>query len=75
MNVTGANDVTEASQVAEGRRLALWLASNLDFPEEVADRRIADIRNLEVVAVQRAAKKARKADKAAAKASVSDPAE
>ena len=38
MNVTGAIDVTEASQVAEGRRLALWLASNLDFPEDRAGR-------------------------------------
>ena len=34
MNVTGAIAVTEASQVAEGRRLALWLASSLDFSEE-----------------------------------------
>ena len=34
MNVTGAIAVTEGSQVAEGRRLALWLASILDFSEE-----------------------------------------
>jgi anti-sigma regulatory factor (Ser/Thr protein kinase) len=34
MNVTGAIAVTEASQVAEGRRLALWLGSTLDFSEE-----------------------------------------
>ena len=38
MNVAGAIAVTEASQVAEGRRLALWLASNLDFPEERGGR-------------------------------------
>jgi anti-sigma regulatory factor (Ser/Thr protein kinase) len=38
MNVTGAIAVTEASQVAEGRRLALWLASNLDFSEERGGR-------------------------------------
>ena len=38
MNVTGAIAVTEASQVAEGRRLALWLASNLDFSEERSGR-------------------------------------
>ena len=38
MNVTGAIAVSEASQVAEGRRLALWLASNLDFPEERGGR-------------------------------------
>lgn len=38
MNVTGAIAVTEASQVAEGRRLALWLASTLDFQEERVGR-------------------------------------
>ena len=38
MNVTGAIAVTEASQVAEGRRLALWLASSLDFSEERSGR-------------------------------------
>ena len=38
MNVTGAIVVTEASQVAEGRRLALWLASTLDFSEERGGR-------------------------------------
>jgi anti-sigma regulatory factor (Ser/Thr protein kinase) len=38
MNVTGAIAVTEASQVAEGRRLALWLGSNLDFSEERSGR-------------------------------------
>lgn len=62
-------EAIEASLQLAGR-----LLEQLDFPEEVADRRIADIRNLEVVAVQRAAKKARKAEKAAAKASVSGPA-
>jgi monovalent cation:H+ antiporter-2, CPA2 family len=51
-------EAVEASLQLAGR-----LLENLDFPEEVADRRIADIRNLEVVAVQRAAKKARKAEK------------
>jgi anti-sigma regulatory factor (Ser/Thr protein kinase) len=34
MNVSGAIPVTDATQVAEGRRLALWLASTLDFSEE-----------------------------------------
>jgi len=38
MNVTGAIVVTEASQVAEGRRLALWLASTLDFTDERSGR-------------------------------------
>ena len=38
MNVTGAIAVTEASQVAEGRRLALWLSSSLDFSEERSGR-------------------------------------
>ena len=38
MNVTGAIAVTEASQVAEARRLALWLASRLDFSQERAGR-------------------------------------
>ena len=38
MNVAGAIAVTETSQVAEGRRLALWLASNLDFPEDRGGR-------------------------------------
>ena len=38
MNVTGAIAVTEASQVAEGRRLALWLASTLDFSDEQSGR-------------------------------------
>jgi anti-sigma regulatory factor (Ser/Thr protein kinase) len=38
MNVAGAIAVTEVSQVAEGRRLALWLASNLDFPEDRGGR-------------------------------------
>jgi len=36
MNVTAARPVTEPSQVAEGRRLVLWLASRLDFSEERA---------------------------------------
>jgi anti-sigma regulatory factor (Ser/Thr protein kinase) len=36
MNVTAARPVTETSQVAEGRRLVLWLASRLDFSEERA---------------------------------------
>jgi anti-sigma regulatory factor (Ser/Thr protein kinase) len=36
MNVTSARPVTEASQVAEGRRLVLWLASRLEFSEERA---------------------------------------
>jgi CPA2 family monovalent cation:H+ antiporter-2 len=70
----GATDaIPEAIEAS--LQLAGRLLEQLDFPEEVADRRIADVRNLEVVAVQRAAKKARKAEKAAAKASVSDPAE
>jgi anti-sigma regulatory factor (Ser/Thr protein kinase) len=38
MNAAGAIAVTEASQVAEGRRVALWLASNLDFPEDRGGR-------------------------------------
>lgn len=38
MNVTAAIPVTEASQVAEGRRLALWLGSHLDFSEERSGR-------------------------------------
>ena len=38
MNVTAAIAVTEASQAAEGRRLALWLASNLDFSQEQGGR-------------------------------------
>jgi CPA2 family monovalent cation:H+ antiporter-2 len=70
----GATDaIPEAIEAS--LQLAGRLLENLDFPEEVADRRIADIRNLEVVAVQRAAKKSRRADRRAAKASVSDPAE
>jgi anti-sigma regulatory factor (Ser/Thr protein kinase) len=36
MNVTSARPVTGTSQVAEGRRLALWLASQLGFSEERA---------------------------------------
>jgi CPA2 family monovalent cation:H+ antiporter-2 len=52
-------EAVEASLQLAGR-----LLENLDFPEDVADRRIADVRNLEVVAVRRAAKKAAKADKA-----------
>jgi anti-sigma regulatory factor (Ser/Thr protein kinase) len=36
MNVTAARPVTEPSQVAEGRRLVLWLASRLEFSEERA---------------------------------------
>jgi anti-sigma regulatory factor (Ser/Thr protein kinase) len=36
MNVTAATAVTELSQVAEGRRLALWLAGRLEFTEERA---------------------------------------
>ncbi len=63
-------EAVEASLQLAGR-----LLENLDFPEEVADRRIADIRNLEVVAVQRAAKKARKAERAASKASEAPAAE
>ena len=38
MNVTGAIAVAEPSQVAEGRRLALWLGSHLDFTEERSGR-------------------------------------
>jgi anti-sigma regulatory factor (Ser/Thr protein kinase) len=38
INVSAAIAVTEASQAAEGRRLALWLASNLDFPDERGGR-------------------------------------
>jgi anti-sigma regulatory factor (Ser/Thr protein kinase) len=38
MNVTAAIAVTEVSQVAEGRRLALSLASALDFSEERGGR-------------------------------------
>lgn len=36
MNVTAARPVTELSQVAEGRRLVLWLAGRLRFTEERA---------------------------------------
>ena len=36
MNVTAARPVTEPSQVAEGRRLVLWLASRLGFSDERA---------------------------------------
>ena len=36
MNITEARPVTEPSQVAEGRRLVLWLASRLEFSEERA---------------------------------------
>ena len=36
MNVTAARPVTELSQVAEARRLVLWLASRLQFSEERA---------------------------------------
>jgi anti-sigma regulatory factor (Ser/Thr protein kinase) len=38
MNVNAAIAVTEASQVADGRRLAQWLASALDFSEERSGR-------------------------------------
>jgi CPA2 family monovalent cation:H+ antiporter-2 len=70
----GATDAIPEA-VEASLQLAGRLLENLDFPEDVADRRIADIRNLEVVAVRRAAKKARKEDRAARKrASVSDPA-
>jgi CPA2 family monovalent cation:H+ antiporter-2 len=56
----GATDaIPEAIEAS--LQLAGRLLENLDFPEEVADRRIADVRNLEVVAVRRAAKKAAKA--------------
>jgi CPA2 family monovalent cation:H+ antiporter-2 len=55
----GATDaIPEAIEAS--LQLAGRLLENLDFPEEVADRRIADVRNLEVVAVRRAAKKASK---------------
>lgn len=36
MNVTAATAITEITQVAEGRRLALWLAGRLGFSEERA---------------------------------------
>jgi anti-sigma regulatory factor (Ser/Thr protein kinase) len=36
MNITAARPVTELSQVAEGRRVALWLAARLGFTEERA---------------------------------------
>jgi anti-sigma regulatory factor (Ser/Thr protein kinase) len=36
MNVTAARPVTEITQVAEGRRLAMWLAARLGFSEERA---------------------------------------
>ena len=38
MNLTGAIAVVEASQVAEARRLVLWLASHLDFSDERGGR-------------------------------------
>jgi CPA2 family monovalent cation:H+ antiporter-2 len=55
----GATDAIPEA-VEASLQLAGRLLENLDFPEEVADRRIADVRNLEVVAVRRAAKKAGK---------------
>lgn len=36
MNITAARQVTELSQVAEGRRIALWLAERLRFTDERA---------------------------------------
>jgi len=69
----GATDAIPEA-VEASLQLAGRLLENLDFPDDVADRRIAEVRNLEVVAVRRAAKKARKAEKVAAKtAKVSDP--
>jgi anti-sigma regulatory factor (Ser/Thr protein kinase) len=38
MNESAPYPVTEPSQVAEPRRVVLWLASHLDFPEERAGR-------------------------------------
>ncbi len=53
----GATDaIPEAIEAS--LQLAGRLLENLDYPEEVAERRIADVRNLEFVAVRRAAKKA-----------------
>ncbi|HWV54782.1 NAD-binding protein, partial [Pseudorhodoplanes sp.] len=63
----GATDAIPEA-VEASLQLAGRLLENLDFPEDVADRRIADIRNLEVVAVQRAAKKSAKAEKRQARA-------
>lgn len=54
----GATDAIPEA-VEASLQLAGRLLENLDFPEDVADRRIADVRNMEVVAVRRAAKKAR----------------
>ena len=56
----GATDaIPEAIEAS--LQLAGRLLENLDFPEEVAERRIAEVRTREVVAMRRAAKKARKA--------------
>ncbi|MGD9847166.1 MAG: hypothetical protein AB7U47_17475, partial [Variibacter sp.] len=60
----GATDAIPEA-VEASLQLAGRLLENLDFPEDVADRRIADIRNLEVAAVWRAAKKSRKSEKGA----------
>ena len=58
----GATDaIPEAIEAS--LQLAGRLMEHLDFPEDVADRRIAEVRNLEVVAVRRAAKQASKAAK------------
>jgi anti-sigma regulatory factor (Ser/Thr protein kinase) len=38
MNVSAPFRVTEPSEIAEPRRVVLWLASHLDFPEERAGR-------------------------------------
>ena len=63
LTTLGATDAIPEA-VEASLQLAGRLLENLDFPEDVADRRIADIRNQEVVAVRRAAKQARKAEKA-----------
>jgi CPA2 family monovalent cation:H+ antiporter-2 len=58
----GATDAIPEA-VEASLQLAGRLLENLDFPEDVADRRIDDARDREVAAVRIAAKKARKAEK------------
>lgn len=55
-----------AEAIEASLQLAGRLLEQLDFPEEVADRRIADVRARELVAIRRAAKKAKKTAKSEA---------
>ena len=57
LTTLGATDAIPEA-VEASLQLAGRLLEQLDFPEEVADRRIADVRARELVAVRRAAKKA-----------------